>query len=148
MHPVASALSAALGNAAAGQTDSEPMDWDTDGLNLRSFTNTTSSAAQAIENSCTDPFAQFASALFLHCALLDCVDLSHCASSEKQAHCLCEGLLQAVKGRASKGLPPVGSIVLSGLETEFPDVTHSFKRDLDCIGLLHTIQCSGVSLCI
>lgn len=129
------AWSVGRGASESAQTDSEPMDLDADGLEHGNFNR-------------VDPFEEFATVLFGQCALLECVDLSHCATSEKQARCLCGGLLRAVKARASTGLSPVRQIVLTGLEAEFPSVVMHFRNSFNEIGLGQTIACTGVSMCI
>lgn len=124
---------------------SEPMDLDLNGVGGGFLPSST--ATQTLRNS-ADPFEQFAIELFVQCVSLDSVDLSHCATSEKQAHYLCEGLVQAVKARASKGHSAVRNIVLSGFDTEFPGIIDSLKNALADIGFANTVDCSGVNLCI
>lgn len=140
LHSSAAVLELGNSGATTTQPDSEPMDLDT-----AFFPQETSSHNS---DPGLDPFEQFATALFCELSLLDSINLSHCATSETQARCLCDGVLQAVKCRAHKGFPPVRSIVLNGLEERCPHVADNLKKSLDVYGLEHTVDCGGYSLCI
>ena len=77
-----------------------------------------------------DPWAQFAASLLADCPRLRVLDISYCATTYRQADCLCSGLVQALQKRSRRHLPSLEAVRLRGLASSYPQLAYALRTAL------------------